>query len=89
VDGMSAGTPFQRELGILGSRRSEKGSRQTIVLAVGRQCRKHRSNRGHCSPVPAGTRQVPDTMYVNCVQYSLSNVCGYQSAGLSVLNLLL
>ena len=67
----------------------KKGSKQTIVLIVGRHCRKHRSNRGHCALVSVGTRQVPNDMYANSEQYSLSNVCGYQSAGLSVLNLLL
>jgi hypothetical protein len=42
----SAGTPYQRELGLLGSWRSEKRSKEAIVLAVGRTCRKHWNNKG-------------------------------------------
>jgi hypothetical protein len=38
---------YQRELGVLESRRSERESKQTTVLAVGRKNRKNCSNNGY------------------------------------------
>lgn len=40
-------TSYQKELEVPDSRRSETGSKQPIVLAVGRKCRKPCSNSGN------------------------------------------
>jgi hypothetical protein len=42
---IATGTPYQRELEVVGSYRSEKGRTQATVLAVGMKCREYCRNK--------------------------------------------